>query len=144
MTHKDEVKPGKDDIHFRIDLVEVAGRLKGPLSRRSQASLQKLLERYKNFWRLAKQHPDQPLVPSPEIDDMWHLHMLHPVAYYRDCMDYFGAILDHNPGFGQATEQKREIKELFEKTALLYEDSFSEKYHRLRDCHGGLLVGIKP
>jgi len=36
------------------------------------------------------------LVPTKEIDEVWHLHMESPVSYYNDCLSFCGKIIDHD------------------------------------------------
>lgn len=50
-------------------------------------------------------HPGQWLVPSPDVDEIWHAHILHTREYARDCEDVFGpgGFLHHSPSY---TEQQ--------------------------------------
>ncbi|MCS6849698.1 MAG: glycine-rich domain-containing protein-like [Gemmataceae bacterium] len=68
---------------FKIDLVQAALRAEGgffagmPLEVVEDAA-----RRYRQFLALVKNYPDERLAPAKDIDEMWHLHMLHPVACY--------------------------------------------------------------
>ncbi|HEU5402204.1 MAG TPA: glycine-rich domain-containing protein-like, partial [Terriglobales bacterium] len=57
--------------------------------------------RYKQFLNLARKYPEAALTPAIDIDEVWHMHMLRPVAYQKDCYSLFGEILDHDGGFGK-------------------------------------------
>lgn len=86
------------------------------------------LARYEKFLLLAQRYPGQPLAPTKNIDEMWHLHMTHPRAYYEDCMRLFGDILDHDGGFGVDPAEQPELQATFNKTADLWEREFGEPY----------------
>ena len=85
--------------------------------------------RYEKFLTLVQRYPDTLVSPSRDIDEMWHLHMLHPIAYYHDCMANFGEILDHDGGFGSASEEEwGELISIFDATAELWRREFGEEY----------------
>jgi hypothetical protein len=92
------------------------------------AKIRRELGRYEKFLRLAQAHPGQPLAPTKDIDEMWHLHMTHPRAYYEDCQRLFGDILDHDGGFGADEAELPELQATFNRTAELWEREFGEKY----------------
>lgn len=117
-----------DVIMFSVDLVGIAGRVEGPLKRFGRGRREKVLQRYMNFWRLAKRNPAKPLAPTEDIDAMWHLHMLHPQSYSKDCLSYFGYILGHNLGFATHGSNQRKLIEIFKSTASLYRSTFNEPY----------------
>ena len=57
------------------------------------------------------------------------MHMLRPVAYQKDCYDLFGELLDHDGGFGKASdEQLRELETAFVMTSELWEKEYGEPY----------------
>lgn len=92
------------------------------------AKIRRELNRYGKFLALAQKYPGQPLAPTKDIDEMWHLHMTHPRAYSDDCMRLFGDILDHDGGFGAVAEELPQLQETFNRTAELWEREFGEKY----------------
>lgn len=94
------------------------------------AMLNESLRRYQMFLLLAAKYPGTGLAPTRDIDVMWHLHMLHPLAYYQDCQRLFGTILDHDGGFGADPSELPELKETFRATARLWEATFGEPYVR--------------
>jgi len=59
---------------------------------------------------------------------MWHLHMLHPRAYWNDCMRLFGMIFDHDGGFGKGDGELEVLKETFKTTARLWLSEYGEPY----------------
>lgn len=112
--------------HVSIDLVKAAQRSE-ELKHLPEADLRRNARAYEQFLELARRHHG-PLAPTREIDQMWHLHMLHPVAYHHDCMRLFGRIFDHDGGFGSVAEEEPELIRVFEKTARLWEETFGEPY----------------
>lgn len=64
---------------------------------------------------------------------MWHLHMLSPVAYHRDCIRLFGSLLDDDGGFGKGEDEKAVLGACFEHTAARYEAAFGEAYAAHRE-----------
>jgi hypothetical protein len=52
---------------------------------------------YKNFLILLKENPREELVPTREIDEFWHNHILYTKNYHHDCLNIFGHYLHHEP-----------------------------------------------
>jgi|CXWL01.1.fsa_nt_gi hypothetical protein len=53
---------------------------------------------YRQFMALCKSFPDENItVPSSDIDEVWHSHILHTEKYADDCNEYFGFFLHHSP-----------------------------------------------
>lgn len=92
------------------------------------SKIRRELARYGKFLLLAQRYPGTALAPTMPIDQMWHLHLTHPRAYYEDCMRLFGEILDHDGGFGHDPAELPELKATFNRTAELWEKEFGEKY----------------
>ena len=83
--------------------------------------------RYRNFLMLALLHQQTKLVPSRDIDLMWHCHILDTVKYAKDCNNVFGRYLHHYPYFGMGSEaDKRDLLACFELTQNLYREHFGE------------------
>lgn len=56
---------------------------------------------YLRFLQLCKTFPEQKISAAPDIDEVWHAHMLDSVHYVRDCNTYFGYYLHHDPCIGE-------------------------------------------
>ena len=84
--------------------------------------------RYEMFLRLSAKHPGKRATPTREIDDLWHLHMLHPAAYYADCIRLFGRIFDHDGGFGTGPGELPLLKAAFRGFAARWEAEYGEPY----------------
>lgn len=121
-----------------VDLLERARRTDGPLSSWTDEEIRASEIRYRRFLLLAAKYPDRVIVPARDIDEVWHLHMLSPVAYYEDCMRIAGQLLDHDGGFGRLDEEKAEWEQLFSDSASLWEKEFGEPYgNEKMTCSGG-------
>jgi len=117
-----------------IDLVRAAMRSEDFRDSLTLAELEEAEERYEKFLLLAKKHPERQLAPTRDIDLMWHLHMLHPRAYAADCYALFGDLLDHDGGFGSASDEVEPLKVAFAETAALWRDTYSEPYTGMVKC----------
>lgn len=111
-----------------VDLVRAAQVVKGPLKSVPAADLQRLELDYRRFLALIAEYQDETLAPTQAIDEMWHLHMLHPVAYHRDCMAIFGYLLDHDAGFGASDEESPRLQTYFDYTGELWQRAFNRLY----------------
>lgn len=83
------------------------------------------IELYRRFLLLNYLYPDQPIVPSREIDQVWHTHILDTAKYREDCDVLFGQFMDHWPYFGVRDEEdRRALNNAFEETQNLFEKHF--------------------
>ena len=57
-------------------------------------------ELYRVFLFLCKKYPDEVIVPTREVDEFWHLHILDTRNYITDCENIFGSFLHHFPYAG--------------------------------------------
>jgi len=123
-----------------VDLVR-AGRLsKSGLAKLDDDSLRQLEIGYRKFLLLKSKYPKNVLAPTGLIDEMWHLHMLHPCAYVEDCMSILGFVLDHNPGFGSEPGTMPILLEHFSETRALWEKEFGEPYAMLNAPTDGVVM----
>lgn len=60
---------------------------------------------YKRYMAVTKALDGVQLVPSGDIDEIWHMHILDTRAYMRDCEQLFGGFLHHYPYFGMLGEE---------------------------------------
>jgi hypothetical protein len=94
----------------------------------SQEQRELALGRYRKWLGLAQRYPRARLAPTRDIDLFWHLHMLSPVAYVRDCTRLFGRVLDHDGGFGKGEGELPKLQEAYAATAALWETQYNEPY----------------
>ncbi len=58
--------------------------------------LEEALARYGRFVTLKKLNPEVFVVPTYDIDLMWHTHQTSPLAYHHDTKNYLGKLLNHD------------------------------------------------
>lgn len=80
-----------------IDLEPVKAVLAGRSIRWTEAQCELVERWYRRYLTLALLYPSAPLVPTPEIDEFWHRHILFTQKYSRDCDRVLGRFLHHHP-----------------------------------------------
>lgn len=111
-----------------VDLVHASYRSDDFPKDWSPEEREQALARYLKWLGLKQRHPRARLAPTRDIDLFWHLHMLSPVAYVRDCMRLFGHVLDHDGGFGKGEGELPQLREIFKQTAAWWETEYAEPY----------------
>lgn len=84
---------------------------------------------YKNFLAMVVKHQDEAedILPSKDVDEFWHTHILQTVKYADDCEKVFGTFLHHNPHIGKLTQADLDKRtEHAEKTRQFYEQEFGQ------------------
>lgn len=56
-----------------------------------------IVEFYKRFLWLNYIYPEAKLVPTRDIDECWHIHILNTKRYIEDCQELFGHYFHHQP-----------------------------------------------
>jgi hypothetical protein len=80
---------------------------------------------YRQFLILFVLYPNEPIVPTRLIDEVWHAHILDTGKYRVDCDDIFGYYLDHFPYFGQrGPDDAAKLEEAFAATRQLFMSEF--------------------
>ena len=125
-TQKD--KTMTQQLIISVDLVDKARRSEDMPEGWTEEDSKKHIARYEKFLKLIQKYPKQRFAPTKNIDKMWHLHMLSPVAYYKDCQQLFGMILDHDGGFGALEEERPALGKVFEATAEMWMLEYGEIY----------------
>src|SRR3989344_4428261 len=65
------------------------------------------------------------IVPTKEIDQFWHNHILDTIKYASDCEFYFGFFLHHFPYLGlRGPEDAQALKDQFRESRAYYEAEF--------------------
>lgn len=95
-----------------------------PLPRWTEIDAEHCCVLYKNFLFLQKKYPEAPLVPTREIDEFWHNHILHTMRYFTDCKQIFGFYLHHEPS-GVMTDVEKLIP-AYAQTKSLYLKEFGQ------------------
>lgn len=65
------------------------------------------------------------ITPSPDIDEMWHAHILFMRKYERDCNSVFGHILYHTPHAPNARKHiLAERSQCWKRMPALFQENF--------------------
>ncbi|HXH74017.1 MAG TPA: hypothetical protein VNJ08_03580 [Bacteriovoracaceae bacterium] len=92
-----------------------------------------IADMYRAFLYLCKTYTQQVIVPTREVDDFWHLHLLDTRNYIADCENIFGHYLHHFPYAGLkgtlicAYEEETYLKETFKLIEINFPELVSEK-----------------
>jgi hypothetical protein len=85
------------------------------------------ISRYLRFLYLVNQYPSLQLAPSPEIDQVWHQHILDTQKYAADCHFLFGRLVHHFPYFGVRDQADRHaLLQAYAMTQVLHLKHFGE------------------
>lgn len=86
-----------------------------------------LEQEYKLFLYLNYLYPNQSIVPTKEIDLMWHTHILDTQLYFEHSNIIFGKYLHHFPYFGiRGEEDAKNLENAFQLTLGLFEKHGTE------------------
>jgi hypothetical protein len=94
----------------------------------TQNDAKEAVRRYKNFLILICKYPQAVVAPAPDIDEVWHTHILFTREYTRDCKAIFGNYLHHAPSQNSGPEETRRMEEAQSRAADLYHKEFNELY----------------
>ena len=99
----------KDIMGYQIDDFSSTQKFSDRLAKEMMWSKEytlRVIEEYKKFMFLAIVGKD-PVTPSLEVDEVWHMHMLYSRSY-KDFCDTFnsGRFIHHGPGRGGKEDEK--------------------------------------
>ncbi|MBP6312673.1 MAG: hypothetical protein KA408_10420 [Flavobacteriales bacterium] len=81
---------------------------------------------YKRYLHLCKLH-GKGMVPTKDVDEFWHQHIMDTRAYQNDCQEAIGHFVHHFPYLGmRGEEDERQLEKAFRRTEKLYCDAFGE------------------
>jgi hypothetical protein len=89
-------------------------------------NFEKLAKNYVLFMRLARKN--EIIVPTFDIDLIWHSHMRHPSHYHQFSIALCGFILDHDDSIEQNT-----LSNNYQKTADRWKATYNTDYGQNRD-----------
>ncbi len=79
-----------------FDLNKIEKRLSGGKYRWSAIRITKALAAYESFMTHAAESPVM-VIPTGDVDEVWHLHILDTRKYLIDCHEAFGRFIHHTP-----------------------------------------------
>lgn len=105
-------------------IIEAMCNERYPLPRWTRADATHCCQLYKNFLFLQKKYAPLPLVPTREIDEFWHNHILYTRNYLHDCLQIFGHYRHHDPAMPDDNPQQ--LIEGFIRTKQFYLQEFNQ------------------
>ena len=66
----------------------------------NEGKIEGAIAEYTDFLEEHKDNSERSFSPTPEVDEVWHLHILDTKEYMRFCNAYFGYYLHHTPEVG--------------------------------------------
>lgn len=83
---------------------------------------------YRCFLKLCVLHPGTRIVPTTQLDRVWHAHVLDTAKYRADCDHVFGHFMDHFPYAGlRGEDDRRAWRDDFAQTRRLFAEHFGEE-----------------
>jgi hypothetical protein len=83
---------------------------------------------YRCFLKLCVMRPDVRIVPTRQLDRVWHAHVLDTAKYRADCDRAFGHFMDHFPYAGlRGEDDRRAWRDDFARTRRLFAEHFGEE-----------------
>jgi hypothetical protein len=80
---------------------------------------------YRCFLKLSAWYPEESVVPSRAIDEVWHTHILDTAKYAEDSETVFGYFLHHFPYFGMRGDADEEaLHAAYARTCGLLQEHF--------------------
>ncbi|KAF0324477.1 chloroperoxidase-like protein [Colletotrichum asianum] len=90
----------------------------------AEATLAQSVERYRNFFHLIGAHPGTVMVPTLDIDLVWHTHQLAPLRYRAYSKKMAGRLIDHDDEISADR-----LQELSTDMQGLWREEFGTEYH---------------
>lgn len=126
-------KPSAQEVLNRIDALDLNMiKLKLAHAMGKGWSLRKtdaIERKYKRFLYLSWKYRGKTMVPTEEVDEFWHYHILDTQKYPKDCMRLFGYVIHHFPYLGvRGKKDEEDLHNAFAETCAIYEREFGEPY----------------
>lgn len=120
-----------------LDLRKVKTRLTDPKKHNmNDADAERAITNFKRFFFLCGVE-DAPIVPTEEVDQVWHEYLLFTTEYHNTCQTLFNRFIHHEPSMGTA-EENRKLHRAAERTKRLYVKHFGEgvlgSIYRAAEC----------
>lgn len=131
-----------------LDLKLIAQKLMHPNHGQgwTRQQVDRAIANYKRFLHLLYLYPHSTIVPTQEIDEVWHQHILDTRKYDQDCQWLFGYFVHHYPYFGMGSDAEQQALETaFSRTQSLFVEQFgidlTENNYDLHDACSAILKG---
>ncbi|MBE9224120.1 MULTISPECIES: glycine-rich domain-containing protein [Aerosakkonemataceae] len=109
-----------------INLEALALRLMNPKTGFGWSHQQTLraIARYFMFLFLMYLYPSGVIIPTKEIDRVWHTHIIDTRRYEADCLMLFGYFLHHDVCGNETEAEEQALDSAFTETVKLFENHF--------------------
>jgi hypothetical protein len=102
--------------------------------------LEESVARYELMLRLMKDNPTQFIVPTYDIDNIWHTHLAFPCRYIADCRRLAGRPINHDDDVGHDRSATSFLRASSTQTAKLWQSSFGTAWRK----EGAMYRGEPP
>ncbi|HEY9669038.1 MAG TPA: glycine-rich domain-containing protein-like [Coleofasciculaceae cyanobacterium] len=105
------------------------------------------IKRYKTFLLINYLYPHILLVPTQDIDRVWHSHILHTRKYRQDCEMLFGDFIDHQPASelsGETGQQNLDAAFVQTQALLALFEGYFETTSEVAEVHEAELAQYQP
>lgn len=103
------------------------------------ASADQMVSDYRCFLKLCAWYPGEPIVPTKDIDEVWHSHILDTGKYAADSDAVFGHFVHHFPYFGlRGPADEANWQAAYARTRELFQHHFGIELpagQAARGCH---------
>ena len=126
------VKTPRDNLWRRIEALNldmIKFKLMDPEQGKgwTQPKADRMATIYKRFLYLTEKYSDKSIIPTAELDEVWHAHILDTRKYAEDCEKTFGHFVHHFPYLGmRGPEDAKRAAESFAETSRLFLEEFGE------------------
>ena len=86
-------------------------------------TLQRAVDRYGKFLKMFKWYPNEVIVPTLDIDLVWHTHQCSPARYHEDTVSVTGRFINHDDTIAKDT-----LGAGLERTKMLFRTRFGQEY----------------
>ncbi|HLP43910.1 MAG TPA: glycine-rich domain-containing protein-like [Candidatus Nanoarchaeia archaeon] len=69
--------------------------------------------KYRQYLYMGLKYEGVSLVPSKDIDEVWHAHILDTKKYMVDCQAIFGRFIHHVPNYGVHSTGENNVAQIF-------------------------------
>ena len=98
------------------------------------------LTRYEMMLRFMKENPSHFIVPTYDIDNIWHTHLSFPCGYVEDCCRLASRPVHHDDDVGHDRSATSFLKVSTINTEKLWQSSFGAAWRK----EGGMYRGEPP
>lgn len=94
----------------------------------SKPYIETLIRQYKRFLHSAA-NSNTELVPTKDVDEVWHEHILFTKDYFVNWKEYLGKLVHHNP---EKLGENKDYSQSFEKTEQMISKKIIEKEKKVK------------